>query len=74
MTKEQRKIYICEVCLAVSPEPKEHHGRPMIECDAGCVGDERSKPLRAPDGRVMTRAPRWWLEWQAKVKGQKGRE
>jgi hypothetical protein len=61
MPEEERIIYMCEVCLRCSEEPGTHHGRPMIRCDAGCPGDECTKPLESVDGRLLTRAPRWWI-------------
>lgn len=58
----KRIIYVCEVCLLISTEPGEHHGRPMFRCDAGEPGSERSRPLMTPDGELKTHAPAWWVE------------
>ncbi len=59
--EEHRIIYVCEACLHCSKEPGTHHSRPMVQCDAGCPGDECSKPVESADGRLLTRAPRWWI-------------
>ena len=61
MKEQVRIVYMCEVCLHCSAEPGPHHGRSMICCDAGCPGDECTKPLESDDGRLLTRAPRWWI-------------
>jgi len=34
----------------------------MVTCDCGEPGDERSRPITTPDGRLVSRAPRWWVE------------
>jgi len=61
LQEEHRIVYVCEVCLHCSTEPGIHHSRPMLQCDAGCPGDECSKPIESADGRLLTRAPRWWI-------------
>ena len=50
LQEEHRIIYVCEVCLHCSTEPGNHHSRPMVQCDAGCPGDECSKPVDLPTG------------------------
>jgi len=59
--EQVRIVYMCEECLYCSSEPGNHHGRPMTRCDAGCPGDECTKPLETAEGRLLTRAPRWWI-------------
>jgi hypothetical protein len=55
-------FYICPICFTVCDEWRECHDRPMILCDAGEPGDERRKPLRDNTGRLISHAPRWFLE------------
>lgn len=62
MVQKGRIVYVCRQCLRVAGEPDECHDRPMIECDAGAPGDERSRPVTTPDGELVTHAPRWWVE------------
>jgi hypothetical protein len=61
MTQEHRVVYMCEVCLRCSTQPETCHSRPMLRCDAGCPGDDCTKPLESTDGRLLTHAPRWWI-------------
>jgi len=55
-------FYLCPICFEVSESEREHHGRPMIRCDAGEPGDERRKPVINDGGHLKTHAPRWLLE------------
>ena len=55
-------FYLCPICFEVSEFECEHHGRPMVRCDAGQPGDERRKPIINGGGNLKTRAPRWFLE------------
>jgi hypothetical protein len=61
MPESHRVVYVCEVCFAVSATPLVHHDRPMIECDAGCPGDDCTKPITDEAGHLLTRAPKWWV-------------
>ncbi len=58
----KRLVYICRVCHRVGQRPPECHPGNAVECDAGTPGDERSKPLFDERGRLVTRAPKWWVE------------
>jgi hypothetical protein len=40
----------CKVC-----------GRQLVECEPGEAGDLSRRPLVDASGRVLTRAPVWWL-------------
>jgi hypothetical protein len=62
MAEEHQRFYMCSVCFRTSSRPEQCHNRPMLDCDAGCWGDVCRKPLMAADGRILTRAPRWWLQ------------
>jgi len=61
MSQQRRTVYMCEVCLTASDTQMMHHGRLMIECDAGCPGDDRTQPLFDAAGRLLTHAPKWWV-------------
>ncbi len=61
MSDPHRIVYMCEVCFAVSDKPTLHHGQPMIECDAGCPGDDVTRPVVDEQGRILTHAPKWWV-------------
>ncbi|MDQ4076085.1 MAG: hypothetical protein M3220_07540 [Chloroflexota bacterium] len=58
-----RIVYICEICFRASDTPDTCcGGHRMVRCDAGEPGSERSRPLYDDEGRLLTHAPRWWLE------------
>ena len=38
-----------------------HHGRLMVECDAGCEGDDCTLPVTDATGHILTHAPKWWV-------------
>ena len=61
MSDRRRILYMCEVCLAASERPMLHHGRMMIECDAGREGDDDTQPVTDAAGRILTHAPKWWV-------------
>ena len=61
MDSTHRIVYMCEVCLRSSPAAELCHGRMMIECDAGCAGDDCTQPVTDSVGRLLTRAPKWWV-------------
>jgi hypothetical protein len=61
MSAPHRIVYMCEVCLLASDTPLEHHGRLMIQCDAGCEGDDCTQPVVDATGHILTRAPKWWV-------------
>jgi hypothetical protein len=54
-------FYICPVCFETSPEPRIHHDRVMISCCAGEPGSFLRKPYTTADGRMVSRAPIWYL-------------
>jgi hypothetical protein len=61
MESIRRIVYMCEVCLRSSEVAEVCHGRTMIECDAGCEGDDCTKPVVDQDGHLMSHAPKWWV-------------
>lgn len=63
----ERKIYICPVCFRVCETQEECHEHKMIACDPGNPGDERRKPVVDRFGKLVSRAPRWFLEAQGRL-------
>ncbi len=61
MDSKHRIVYMCEVCLRSSSVGEQCHGRSMIECDAGCEGDDCTQPVMDEVGHLLSRAPKWWV-------------
>lgn len=61
MAELHRIVYVCEFCFTVSEKPGSHHDRPMVECDAGCPGDDCTQPIVNEHGLLLTHAPKWWI-------------
>ncbi|HEX6386071.1 MAG TPA: hypothetical protein VF177_15480 [Anaerolineae bacterium] len=57
-----RVFYLCPTCFAVSETAGRCHNHVKVCCSPGRPGDERRKPLMDADGRLKSRAPRWFLE------------
>ncbi len=74
MAKQGRAIYICRVCHRVGQRALTCHPRASVKCNAGAPGDERSMPLFDAQGRIVTRAPKWWVEACFKLKGKSQKE
>jgi hypothetical protein len=64
MANSNDKFYLCPICFATCESEiacKAHNHR-MIWCDPIRLTDEQRKPLMYADGRLASRAPRWFLE------------
>lgn len=72
---KERTVYICRVCHLVGTRPLTCHSGQSVRCSAGAAGDERSKPLFDAQGRLVTRAPKWWVDacFRAKRTGRRSR-
>jgi hypothetical protein len=55
-------FYICPVCFEICETRRDCHGHAMVHCDTVAPDDERRKPLFDAGGRLVSRAPRWFLE------------
>lgn len=55
-------FYICPTCFNTSETEANCHGRSMIKYDACVQTHDQRKPLRDANGRLQSRAPRWFLE------------
>ncbi len=62
MAFDMTDLYVCPECLKVSEIAGACHGKDMICCYTGEWGDERRKPVTDPYDRLLSRAPRWYLE------------
>lgn len=62
MAEQDQEFYMCAICFRTSSEAEICHNRLMLCCNTGHWGDECRKPLTAANGRLLTRAPRWWLQ------------
>jgi hypothetical protein len=56
------KFYICPFCFQVCETKQECHQHEMIVCNSGQIGDERRRPVTDHQGKIMSRAPRWYIE------------
>ena len=56
------EIYICPVCFQVCETERECHQHKMLACNTGQIGDARRKPVTNNQGRIVSRAPRWYAE------------
>jgi len=55
-------FYICADCFRFSETQDVCHGGLMMPCFAGEPGSLRRKPVWDERGRMVSRAPRWYLE------------
>lgn len=66
-----RKVfYLCPVCFQASDWPIECHGHTMIYCQAESIEDCR--PLMDAQGRMRTRAPRWFTQAVGRLRTLRG--
>lgn len=63
MSDEPTTLYVCGRCFStdVVPGPCPNCGVARAECDPGRPDDPGRKPPMADDGRLLSRAPLWWL-------------
>ena len=55
-------FYICPICFRVCETESECHEHIMVKCETGHPGDQRRKPVSDRFGKLVSRAPRWYLE------------
>jgi|Deesub1362A_J573_1020465.scaffolds.fasta_scaffold03859_2 hypothetical protein len=58
------RIYVCPRCFEVEAQAGKcpRDGAELVRCEPGSTDDPCRKPLMDRQGRVLTRAPRWWLQ------------
>ncbi len=65
MTNSNDRFYLCPICFAAFESEiacKAHIHHRAVWCDPIKLTDEQRKPLTYADGRLASRAPRWFLE------------
>jgi hypothetical protein len=67
MDREEH-FYICPICFRVCENDIECHAHQLLECRVGGYEDDRRKPVKNRFGKLVSRAPRWYLEAQGWVK------
>jgi hypothetical protein len=55
-------FYLCPSCFDTSETPGDCHGRAMIRFDSSEMDLEECKPEIDEEGRLHSRAPRWFLQ------------
>jgi hypothetical protein len=55
-------FYFCPKCFRVCETESECHQHLMVMCETGHPGDDQRKPVRDSYGRLVSRAPLWYLE------------
>jgi hypothetical protein len=58
----EETILFCPRCFQICESPTHEHDHETIRCEIGKIGDVRRKPIYDRNGRLLTRAPRWFLE------------
>ena len=63
MATDPTVIYICEHCFSVDTAPGQCPacGQPRVECDPHDPDNPCRKPPMDAEGRILARAPLWWL-------------
>ncbi len=63
MGKPSELIYLCRRGFHTQGQAGKcpRDGLELVRCKPGAPDDPCRKPLMEAQGRVMTRAPRWWL-------------
>jgi predicted amidophosphoribosyltransferase len=73
----QQVIFLCPHCMLPGPEAGAcpQCGATLVSCRPGEPDDPCRKPLMDRHGRVLTRAPLWWLQYTVRELAQHpGRE
>jgi hypothetical protein len=60
--EQEQVFYICPKCFRVCETEAKCHEHLMVICETGHPGDEIRKPVLDQNGRLVSRAPRWYLE------------
>jgi hypothetical protein len=66
------RFYLCPTCFTAQSTEDKTHLHIMLCCDPGTSQDQRRRPLIDDHGRVLTRAPRWFLEAVGWIPGVTG--
>jgi hypothetical protein len=55
-------FFICPVCFAACESGRDCHDHAMVCCQVMAPDDARRRPIQDASGRLLSRAPRWFLE------------
>ena len=63
MSVESNDVYMCERCFSVATDPGAcpRCGLPRRHCDLGAAADTSRRPPTDAEGRLLSRAPLWWV-------------
>ena len=59
---EKDVFYICPKCFKICEDLDEEHCHSLVKCTPLTLTEVQRKPLIDEKGRLLTRAPRWFLE------------
>lgn len=65
------EFYICSVCFMTGGVRRSHHQRQMIHFGSLPPGHDLLKPQMDAEGRLETRAPRWFLNGLRNLHGRR---
>jgi hypothetical protein len=65
MAESKEQIYLCPKCLKAQDMPGvcPRDGTELLTCQPGHPDDPCRRPLIDAKGRVVSRAPIWWLRY-----------
>ena len=63
MTAELSVVYVCRQCFStdIRPGPCPEHDEARVECDPGDPDSPCRRPPMDAQGRIVNRAPLWWV-------------
>jgi hypothetical protein len=67
------EVYLCPVHLTPTGQPGAcvQCGRELVGCRPGDPDDPCRRPMMDSSGRILTRAPLWWLRYSVKDLAQR---
>jgi len=59
------QVYLCPKCFEAQSKPGKcpHDGADLLSCRPGDPDDPCRRPLMNRQGKVLSRAPVWWLHY-----------
>jgi hypothetical protein len=63
----KNEFFICPMCFRICDADQECHQHRTLRVDAGPPGDARRQPVNDRFGRMVSRAPRWYLEATGRI-------
>jgi hypothetical protein len=63
MVSDLRVLYVCRQCwsMATQPGPCPRDGLTRLECQPGDPDSPCRRPPMDAEGRILNRAPLWWV-------------